>query len=108
MKRSSQFWTDALPKIRRVVDRAGELGLLAGVDNRFLRDALTFTTAENDLDLDKLLSFEPGDFGHDVGGILNHSNYRGQFEGCFWPRCGSVKNVGTTSATVTNKTFITL
>lgn len=41
-----------------------------------------------DLDLDRLLAFEDGDFVHDVVGIFNHADWEtGTFKDCFLPRC---------------------
>lgn len=41
------------------------------------------------LNLDKLLNFPPGDFGHDVFGIMRHLDRdTGKLLMGFWPRCG--------------------
>ena len=40
------------------------------------------------LDLPKLMSFDGGNFAHDIFGIMKHINRRtGELEDCFLPRC---------------------
>lgn len=41
-----------------------------------------------DLDLDRLLNFDDGNFLHDVIGIFNHTDWvTGKMKDCFLPRC---------------------
>lgn len=61
----------------------------SGISGFLLTAAIKATAEANDLNLEKLLSFDDFNFSHDVFGLLRHSVLSGELTDCFWPRCGA-------------------
>jgi hypothetical protein len=70
------------------------VAIVRRANRELLMDSMTLTMdlircmKRQSLDLEKLYSFSPADFAHDIFGIhanLNHDNYK--LENCFLPRC---------------------
>lgn len=82
--------SDKYDKIRRVVERARDIGMInkkSEVLGLFM-DIDVIQREGSQLDLDRLLSFPDEDFAHDIAGIINHLNrITGELEDCFVPRC---------------------
>jgi hypothetical protein len=83
-------------KINRVLDRAAATGLITrGYDRQTAMMDLEscMENGVDTLDLDKLLSFPPFDFTHDICGIARHMDrsgtWPGKLGGCFLPRCAA-------------------
>ncbi len=89
MKQPKEFWDLNRPKMRAICSRAALMGYKPASLTE-LRDKLPLAMAENNLNLDKLLAFPAYDFLHDLDGIVSRIDLDGQFQNCFWPRCGSV------------------
>lgn len=71
-------------------------GLAVSVEKRnAVRMLVTEAADKQNLNTEKLMSFDNGNFMHDIIGIYNH--WTGEkFKECFWPRCGSNKKAVTT------------
>ena len=71
-------------KISRVAKRAKKIDPLKD----YLTIVMDIECCYQDIDIDKLLSFDEFNFIHDVFGIYNHINRKtGELENCFLPRC---------------------
>lgn len=83
-------------KIVAIADRAEKLKL-----NRFEKFSLIMDVEAthcngNELDFDKLLSFDDANFSHDIVGIQNYINRRtGELSECFTPRCSKIEEAET-------------
>jgi len=90
-QRNNAMTKDALMKVldrtRKVLESIDQLDMWA-----MYADQITTTVEANNLDVDRLLSFDDFNFSHDIYGILRHSTLEGELLDCFWPRCGAVKS----------------
>lgn len=81
--------------IKKISDRAVKLARSLGathykVDNIALNLAVCHSSGTA-LDLNRLLAFRDGDFGHDVFGInRNLDPLTGELKNCFLPRCAKL------------------
>jgi len=80
----------------KIIERIREGGGMTEKSVGIIRDSLIFANDGNGhkVNLEKLASFEDGDFWHDVIGIDNHASREhetcGQLMDGFVPRCGFV------------------
>jgi len=83
-----------LETVELIRDRAMMFYTAAGimVDPEQVAGVVDMAAHRHHLDLDRLLSFDDGNFMHDVGGILAHFDpYKNELTGFFFPRCGTKK-----------------
>lgn len=77
--------------ISKIAARAIEIGVVGSGDFKsMMRISMDIEAAhcQIPLDLEKLLAFDNGNFGHDVGGICRYLNRETcEIEHCFVPRC---------------------
>lgn len=82
--------------IRRIVGRYSKLVVQHGDawprgTTMQYRAMLTQVHKTNNLNLEKLESFDDFNFCHDVSGCMARAQFDGTFTNGFWPRCGSRK-----------------
>lgn len=79
--------------IAQIAKRARNLALKHDVDYPILDASMDITACHANgtpLDLQKLMGFDDGNFGHDVFGIRRFiDRTSGQLSGCFLPRCSA-------------------
>lgn len=79
-------------KVKKIVDRIMDYQEDVGLKRSRMDWHMDIEAAHINckLDLDRLLSFDDGNFGHDVFGIMRHLNRNtGALMDCFLPRCAT-------------------